>query len=192
MGLDFGAINTALKAWAVAGTGFAADRVLFDWEKYQGGARPTGGAHVTIQIGPGASHSIDGYTTDTDLSRGDGREIRLKTVAMRAFTVTLQAFGGIPAGNGSALSVLSRLREKSVLPSVRDILTAGGIAPFEFGTVRYIPSIQGTKFEGRSMLEVRCYLDCSEEEYTTFFRSVTVAGTVDAQPVSVTAALPEE
>jgi hypothetical protein len=173
MSLDYDAMQAAIKSAVVAGTGLRADNVLWAYQKFQGGARPANERHITMLIGPSAPLGIDGYTTFYDDSRAVGEEVELRTISIREFGVLIQCFGGTPAGNGSALATLQRFRDRLALPSVRDYLTAAGVSPFSPGTVNYVPGVEGTKFEGRATLEMRCYVNASESDYAGYIAKVS-------------------
>lgn len=174
MSLNWASLETALKAWVAAASGLDASRVLMSYERYQGGARPVSGPHITIQFGPMVTRGIDGSYSTTNLGRAAGEEMVITSIATREMTVTLQCFGGATAGAGTALATLSRVRERLALPSVRDALSAVGLSPFGPGPVTYVPSIEGTKFEGRAVFEVRCLIDASEQEFCGYIASVDI------------------
>lgn len=176
MSLDYDAIQTAISAAVVSGTGLDADHVLWAYESYQGGERPAGESFVTLQLGPSSTIGIDGFDATTDLTRPAGQEVQLKATTLQSFRIYLQAFGGTPTGNTSSLAVLERFRNRLGLPSVRDLLAGVGISPFDSGSVANVPFIEGSKFESRATLEVRCYLDIDETDFVGFFDRVTGTG----------------
>ena len=171
--MDYDALQAAMKACMVAATGLTADRVLFDYAAYQGGARPVDGPFLTMRIGPTIPvGAIDGLVTIIHDDGKPGEEVEIATQATREFTWTVQMFGGTPMGNGSPVARLSRARERLRLPSVRSLLSAVGVSPFGPGSVRFIPQIEGTKFEARAVMDVRCYGDFSTSEFCTYIETV--------------------
>jgi hypothetical protein len=170
--LDYDAMQTAIKAAVAEGTGLPTANVLWAYEKYQGGSRPRNERFVTITLGPSVSLGIDSYDTSIDSSRALGQEVELRTSSVQRFGLLIQCFGGTPMGNGSAMQALQRFRNRLALPSVRDHVYSAYVSPFDAGTVQYVPGIEGTKFEGRATLDMRCYVEASEVEYTGFINRV--------------------
>lgn len=176
--LDYDTIQEAIRDAVVAGTGLDDDQVIWAYDAYQGGERPVGERFVSLQLGPSMSIGVDGYSTSTDLTRAIGTEVELKATTLQRFTVYISAWGGTPIGSASAPATLERFRNRLGLPSVRNLLLNAGISPFDSGTVSPVPFIDGTKFESRAVLEMRCYMDVSEEDYCGFIARVTATGTV--------------
>ena len=172
MALDYDAMEAALKSAVVAGTGLPAANVVWAYQPFQAGARPSNERHITMLLGPSVPIGIDGYTTTYDESRALGEEIELATISQREFGVLFQCFGGPPAGNRSALATLQRFRDRLALPSVRGYLTDAGMSPFSPGVVNYVPGVDGTRFEGRATLETRLYIDASESDFVGFITRV--------------------
>jgi hypothetical protein len=140
-----------------------------------------GQVFVTMMVGPSTPIGVDGLTTTFDATRDLGEEIEVSTNATREFRLYLQAFGGTPMGNRSALAVLQKARERLSLPGVRSLMTDEGISPFAPGPVQYVPSIEGTKFESRATMEIRCYVRADEQEYTGYITRVCMSGTFYGQ-----------
>jgi hypothetical protein len=176
--IDYATVQEAIRDAVVAGTGLDDGQVMWAYNAYQGGERPAGERFVTLQLGPSISHGIDGYDATTDLGRLVGSEVELKSTTVQEFGVYISCFGGTVIGNTSAYSTLERFRNRLGLPSVRDKFTLAGLSPFDGGNVRNVPSIEGTKFESRAVLEMRCYLDVAESEFAGFIAHVTAVGTV--------------
>lgn len=178
MSIDYATVQDAIRDAIVEGTGLDDDQVMWAYNAYQGGERPAGERFVTLQLGPSVSLGIDGYDATTDLTRPAGAEVELKSTTVQRFGIYISCFGGTVIGNTSAYATLERFRNRLGLPSVRDKFTLAGLSPFDGGNVRHIPHIEGTKFESRAVLEMRCYLDVSESEFTGFIAHVTAVGTV--------------
>jgi hypothetical protein len=170
--LDYDSLEAAIKACIVAATGLPTDAVRFAYAAYQGVPRPVGQPFVTMMLGPSSTVGIDGLTTTFDATRDLGEEIEISSNATREFRLYLQAFGGTPMGNRSALAILQKARERLVLPGVRSLMTDQGITPIGPGAVQYVPSIEGTKFESRATLEIRCYVRADEQEYAGYINRV--------------------
>lgn len=177
MSLDYDAAQEAIRDAVVEGTGLDDDQVIWAFDAYQGGERPAGERFVTLMLGPSTSLGVPGYTTDIDLTRALGTEVELKSTVVQRFRLYLQCFGGTVIGSASAMATLERFRNRLGLPSVRDLFSAGGISPFDSGSVSHIPHIEGTKFESRATLEVQCYIDASESDFCGFISRVLATGT---------------
>lgn len=174
MSLNYDAAQTAITTAIASASGLPAADVRWAYHAYQGVPRPAGRQFITMMFGPVLSTGLDGQFAVTDLTRPAGTEVELRTLAQCEFTLMLQAFGGTPDGNTSAGATLTKVQRKLALRSVRNILRAASISPFGPGAVRYIPSIEGSKFESRAALDVRCYVDASESEFIGFIASVTM------------------
>lgn len=173
MSLDYAAMQAAIKSAVVAGSGLPARSVLWAYQAYQGQERPQNERFITMMIGPSISHGIDSFDVTTDLNRPLGQEVILTTSTVQEFGIMLQCFGGTPAGNGTALQALERFRNRLALPTVRGYFTDAGMSPFNSGTVQYVPAIEGTKFESRAVLDMRCYVEASETDYVGFIARVS-------------------
>jgi hypothetical protein len=176
--INYATIQEAIRTSVVAGTGLDDGQVVWAYNAYQGGERPAGERFVTLQLGPSTSIGIDGYSTEIDLGRPNGSEVELKATTIQKMGVYISCFGGTPIGNTSAYATLERFRNRLGLPGVRNLLLNAGLAPFDAGTVTNIPHIEGTKFESRAVLEMRCYLDVNESDYAGFIAHVHATGTV--------------
>lgn len=186
MSLNYDTLEAALRTWVTTASGLDNAHVLWAYRAYQGGQRPAGEPHITLMLGPSVPVGIDGVWDSTDLTRAAGQEIKLATIAIRAVTLTLQCFGGTPAGAGSAVALLTKVREKLALPSIRTALNVAGISPFAPGAVQTVPQVQGSKLEPRAVLEVRCYVDASESEYVGFIEHVRMTNRIVTPPQTFT------
>ena len=180
MSLDYAAMQTALSAWVVAASGLDAEDVLWAYSKYQGGARPTSTPHISLRLGPSIIVGQDGLESLTDLTRPAGTEIELRTTALRRLVVRLQAFGGTPDGTDSALAMLSRVRDRLRLPSVRDPLSSAGFSPYDPGAIMDVSFIDSTRFESRAVCDVGFYVDASESDFIGFIEHVQVTDEIES------------
>jgi hypothetical protein len=167
-------IQSALQTCVTAASQLPSAQVLWAWQAYQGGERPTGRQFITLQLGPYVPVGLDYVTDSTDLTRPAGSEIKFEAVMPREVNLYLQCFGGTPSGSGSAFATLTRLRDRLLLPSVRAALLAAGVSPFNPGTVRHLPFIEGTKLESRAALDINCYVNASESETAGFIDHVSI------------------
>lgn len=153
--MNLTAIEDALHAWAVAATGVAADHVL--WANQNSG-RPAG-AWVTLArgaiIGPGSDRMV---VSNTSGSPPSGAEVTHTARGRRELPVTLAVYDAAVTGAGSALAVAEQARASLNKPSVRAQLRAAGIVVFDHGDVRDVPALDAVGFEGRAVLEIRCYV----------------------------------
>lgn len=196
MNLD--AVMTAIKAGITAAAAPKIRTILWERERYQGTARPTNEPFVTMQLGPFIEVGTDGTWTEFDDTRDEGEEIEVFTLAQRQVLLRLQCWGGTAFGSGSAFGLLNRLRERLILPSVRDIFSAQGVAPAAVDSVRDLSAVFGTSMESRALCDIRCNVDAStqgsdDSDYCGYIKHVEITDEIDADnPVTFTVDAPEE
>lgn len=168
MSTDWAGVENVLRAWVLQGSGLAAGQVYF---AHQNGKVPAGTC-IAIALGDPRVVGQDSAISITDLSRTAGTEIEFRTAGVREFPVMLQAFTSETAGNSTARAVLSRVQAALALPTVRDALNAAGISVFDAGMVKVLNAVDTARFEGRAVLDVRCYANESVSEFTGYIASV--------------------
>ncbi len=163
-------IEDAIRAWVLAGTEFDEGQVIFT---QQTGARPLTGAFATIRIGGSTPVGAwDEVTQTTDLNRDAGEEIEMRVEALRELPVSVQFFGPTVVGNAAPRELAERTQLALGLPSVRTTLDAAGLSPFDVGTVKEVTMLNGTKFEGRALLECRFYVCRTLSEFAGYIETV--------------------
>ncbi len=163
-------IEDALRTWVKSSTGLDDDHVI--WSD-QTGKRPTN-AYATLRIGALVPiGSVDEVAMITDLGQSAGREIELKVTGSRRFNVSVQLFTPATVSGSSALALLANVQLALGLPTVRQSLADAGITPFDSGAPQNVSALSGTKFEGRSTLEVGFYTLATASEYTGFIEHCT-------------------
>ncbi|MFZ5440464.1 MAG: phage neck terminator protein [Myxococcota bacterium] len=142
-------LENAIRAWVLSSSGLSAGAVVF---AHQDGRVPEEGAYISlgdiVQVG------LDELRWSFDPGQPAGQEVGFTTNGPRTFTVTCSFFGGpttgSPTSRSRALDCQSALR----LPTVRSALNAAGLGVLQEGTVRWVPAMDGTGWQGGAVLEV--------------------------------------
>lgn len=152
-------VEKALHAWAVAGSGLAADHVL--WAQ-QGAPRPTG-ACVLLRI-----MSVRRLGRDWVEIEDDGSTTTFTARGVRQGVLSIQCFDGAATGATGALQLLHRLISSLELPSIRERLRAGGVGVAAVEDALSIDGVVNTvRFEPRATCQVRFFLASEISETTT-------------------------
>lgn len=171
-------LEDAVRAWALAASGLAADQVYFANQDVR---RSEAAPRVIITLGDLVTIGVDSLTHDYSAARPAGQEIEYTARGPRELAVSLQAFAPLTVGSGvTARSLLDLCQAKLRLPSVRDALNAAGIGVLDPGTVRRLPQVVAGKWEDAAFLDVRCLVGQSVTERTGYI--ATVPFTMDVSP----------
>ncbi len=116
--------------------------------------------YVAIRLGSIESLGIDYLRTKQDLTRPRGEEFKLEVIGIREVPLEIECFTAFSVGgqNMAALSLCERTKNGLLLPSIRGLLKAQAVSPFDPGPTLWIPDIPSTKFRGRAVCTVRCYM----------------------------------
>lgn len=135
--------------------------------------------YLTISLGNPITLGIDYIVTTTDMNRPRGREVEIKVEGVRERTLEIEFFS-LPSETGgagnkeAALAKLEELKTSLTLPTIRNILRAQRVSPFDPGPTNWIPDIPGSKFRGRASCSIRCYMPPpTVAEYVGFIDRVT-------------------
>jgi hypothetical protein len=170
--MNWTAIENALHAWAVAGSGYAAQKVIWSMQE---GPRPTG-PYIALRLA-----TIDGIGQDwTDYENIDepeeGAELRVYARGMREATLTFQAFAGVDGvstGAAMPLAVLNAVTSAAKLPSVRSALQAAGVGIGEINAAQALEGSLGQAvLEPRAVMEARLFLASEIQETATYIQHV--------------------
>lgn len=164
MGTSWKDVEDGIRAWVIAGSGLPAGNVTF---LDQNGRAP-GGTLIGIRLGDPVVIGQDGMETLTDLDRDAGEEIEHRTFGVREFVVYLQAYTADTTGGGSARAWLSKVQASVRLPSIKAGLQAVGVSAFDLGRIQVLNKVVEAGFEGRAILEVRCYANESVSEFNGY------------------------
>lgn len=163
------ALEDALRAWVMAGSGLAAGQVIF---QQQTGRRPDG-AFATVRVGGSRQvGAFDEVQNLTDIGRDPGSEIELRVTGIRELPVTVQFFSAASVGDVTPTETAARTQLALSLPSVRTALAAAGLTPFDAGSINNIAALLGTKFEARAVLETRFYSIRTLSEFAGYIDTV--------------------
>lgn len=156
-------IEDALHAWVSAASG-----VPVVWAE-QTGARPPVTAFATLRLGDMRQvGAVDDVVHNYDALRASGSEIALEVRSLREFTVGVQLFAATDVGSSNARALAQRTQSALYLPSAREALAAVGVSPFDPGVIQTLNRLVGTRFESRALFEVRCYVEMTLSEFTTW------------------------
>lgn len=161
-------IEDALHAWVSSASGLPVV-----WAE-QTGARPPESAFATLRLGPLLQvGAVDSVVHNYDVSRDPGEEIELEVQSAREFSVGVQVFTATTVGDSGARAIAQRTQSALYLPSARAALAAVGVSPFDPGQVQILNRVVGTRFESRALFEVRCYVEMTLSEFTTWIEHCT-------------------
>ncbi len=172
------AFEDALHAWVVAGSGLAADHVI--WGDI--GPIPTP-PYISMNLKDWRRVSSDWLTFERTAG-GDiidhARGTRHPTLALTAFTSPVR-FDAL----GSPEALLVRVTGAYRLPSVKQRLKAGGVGIGTIGTVRSVPGMRGVMFDPRAMLDIALHVNIDISSPGSVIETVS-ATLPNSQTVSVT------
>lgn len=182
------ALEDAVHAWVVSGSGLTAARVLWAQQR----APQPGAAYISLrilglrQVGHDWTDVVDNPTPTA------GAEILHRARGVRELTLGLQCFAAAATGTAGAVALLEAVRAAAALPTRRDALRAAGLGILGFGSVTSIDGFVGGHgiFEPRATLDVRCHVASQVSEAGTFIEFVEVERLAPA-PSQVTF-VPEE
>lgn len=136
--------------------------------------------YVAISLGGSISIGIDYVRETYDASRAQGQEFELAVEGQREVPLEIECFTADVTTESSARALAERIRSALTLPSVRDILSAVGISPFDPGPVNWIPDVVSVGFRGRAVCTVRCYVPLAKiAEYVGYIATAHVTATVE-------------
>lgn len=163
-------IEDALRAWVLAASGYTDQLVLFG---YQNDNAPNED-YATISLGGQTQIGHDCLTSDYDAMRPAGQEIELKVAGEREFSVTVEFYTTAVTGQATGRALASKVQTALRLPSIRAALNDAGISPFDHGDIQWLPAVESTRFVGRAILTIRCYIRDDLAERTGYIDKVEV------------------
>ena len=168
----FTALEDAIQAWVVSGSGLAADRVVY---RGQPAPQPSG-AYITIGLLALRRIGQDGARPEANPIPTPGAEILHRATGVRELRLSLQCYAGSPHGVTSAMMRLEGVVSAAALPVRRGALNAAGLGVHEFGPVQSVDGFVGAHafFEPRAMVEVRCHVASEVVETGTFIEFVEI------------------
>lgn len=131
--------------------------------------------YVAISLGGIMPLGIDYLKTSQDLTRPAGEEVKLEIKGQREVPLEVECFTTVATSgkNLAALSLCARTIAGLLLPSSKGILQKQAISVFDFGQAQWIPDVPSTKFRGRAIATVRCYMrPPTVEEYVGYIARV--------------------
>ncbi len=172
MPASWSAIQDAIFAWAVASSGYPSDKVIW---RDQDGFAPAGDYIILSILG---SDTVEGPLAHyrTDPLKPPGQEVILTVGGTRSVQIEAQVLTSATVTATDALATAERMRTRTSLPSVRDILLSAGISPFDMGTVQQVNQVRAANFVGRAVYAYRAYLADLVEERGTYIQTVQATG----------------
>lgn len=168
------AMENAIIAWIVAGSGLATSKVV--WAQ-QSNERPAG-AYISVRLRSIATFGEDWDVISDNPTPTAGAEILRTTRGMRRLTVGMQAFAGVDgAGTGATapfglLHGVAAAAESEIRQAALD---AGGVGIMSVGPVQSIDGTLGAGlFEPRAVLEVLASVTSEMVETATYIETVEV------------------
>lgn len=135
--------------------------------------------YVALSLGGSTTIGIDYIRQTYDGTRAQGQEFELAVQGEREVPLEIECFTVATNTEAAARALAERSRSALLLPSVRGILTAVGVSPFDPGSVRWIPDVVSAGFRGRASCSVRCYMPAPHiAEYVGYIASVRGTMTV--------------
>ena len=163
----------AVHAWLVAGSGLAADHVI--WSD-QGAARRTG-TWISVLLLSFVPQGQDWLAVEEAETPVPGANITQLARGMREVTLSIQCFAGDAVGTASPMGVLSQLIARSRLPSVRALLADASIGLAELGPVTSRGGLINTsKLEPRAVMTVRLFCGSEVSESGASVEHIDIAG----------------
>lgn len=177
-------IENAIRAWVKMATGLSDPQVYFD---HQNVPQPQSAPFVTISIAEsGTTLGLPEIDRTTNLALPAGTEVQQAGTSIWDISILFQAFaentvtysaGGLPNTSGlTAVELLAKVQLALNLESVHDPLNDAGISPYEYGVVRRLDAVIETGFEGRAVLEMKCYVADTVTEGVGYIDDVTGSG----------------
>lgn len=181
MPANWQAIQDAVYQWAVAASGYPAGKVIW---RDQDGFAPSGDYIILALLG---SDTVEGPVAHyrTDPAKPPGQEVILTVGGTRSAQIEAQVLTSQTVTATDALATAEKMRTRTQLPSVRGILLAAGISPYEPGTVQQINQVRAAGFVGRSVYQFRAYIADLVEERLTFVQKVQATETNSGMVVDV-------
>lgn len=142
------AMENAIYAWVLAGSGLAASQVIWGRHSARNSPQPSG-TFISMRI--------------TGTNRVSSDVLRMREVAgviehyvegPRQPTLELTCFAGDAYGAGQAHNVLDRVLAAIRWPSVADALREGRVAVGRRGPIRVVDGARSTMFDPRAIVEI--------------------------------------
>lgn len=170
-------VGNAIQQAVARAANLTDDKVIWKDQDYSA----PGTDYATVRLGGPLPRGIDYIQTYVDETRPLGQEVELRATGRREVPLEIEFFTG-QAVSGKSTSALQRAASFCLaltLPTVRGILAAQDVVPFDPGAPQWIPDVPSTKFRGRAVVTVRCRMPApTASEYTGFIERVS--GTVNA------------
>jgi len=163
------AVEDALHAWVVAGSGLPASKVVWSQQSVARASVP----FVSLRIANLSRQGHDWLEVVDAPSPEAGAEIVHRSRGPRQLTLSLQAFAGAATGSLAAIAILEGIIAAANLPSRRDALNDAGVGVASFTPVLSLDGIVSTVlFEPRATIDVLCHVTSEVAEFGTYISTV--------------------
>lgn len=176
MTISWTAVENAIQAWVVAGSGLVGSKVI--WAQ-QNSPRPDG-TYIALRVTYIRRLGLDWLDVLDSDPVTPGAEIRQIARGVRECTLNIQCYNGDPMGDNSATARLHSVVSYAKFPSLRNMLNAAGVGLAHFESVNSIDGFTGVAgiFEPRSTLDCTFFLASEVVETNTYIQAVQEIGTV--------------
>jgi len=173
MALDFAAIESAILAWLVTGTGLPSASVILDLQKLPQLGMPYAVARVPE---PKRVAGMDELRHSDTPHAPAGAEVTTTVYGVREMVVSVKAFTLQATGAGTARQLLSQAQTALALPGVRDDLSAAGLAFIDVELFQDLSSREGPVGQGRAVMDLRFRCADSASQTDTYIETVDATG----------------
>lgn len=177
------AIEDAIHAWVVAGSGLDAQHVIWTGDG-PSGPMPAG-TYISMRLLREETASQDWL-----VPQRDGDMVVAHVRGTRYPTLELTCSAGASYGALRASSILSRVLAAIRLPSVSAGLRAGSVGVGVRGPIRTVPGVRSMMFDPRAIVEIGLHTMIDISEVASEIRTVQVQTQTDEGTRSGTVAKP--
>lgn len=165
----------AIRAWLIAATGIADTHVIYS---RQNGPRPAA-PFAEIDLGELVPlGAVDAVSHAYNSGGSAGAEIVHTTHGQRDVAVTVRVYTDSAVGDSSARTLLAAAQLALGQAGTRATFHAAGATVWDRGTVRPVPGVLDTRWEGRAELVLRLYVELQATETSTYVGTVRLTDAV--------------
>lgn len=175
------AMEDAVHAWIVSGSGLAADHVIWS----DRGPLPSG-PYISMRL-----LSIESVSRDAIRSATDGDDIVHSLSGPRQATLELTAFSAAAVGPEQGVVILDRVFAARELPSVSLLLRAANLGVGRRGRTRLFSGTRSGMFDPRAIVEIQLHTTSEISEVGSAIERVRLT-TTTAETGDVETWVPEE
>ncbi len=175
MSTDQNAIENSIQTILTAASGLAGTNVVWaDTDR----DRPVGD-YMALRIDEDQHIGTPENSVRDNPAPVAGEEILLASKNVAEFEVAIQAFSALKVSTGAAPSARARLnalRSKLEGEAMVEVIEAAGLALVDLGSVRNMPRVLETQYQGRATLVLKFRISDEIEEATTYIETAISSG----------------